>query len=206
MVTFGGTAALPSNVGLGDKLAIGGGSSTLFSDDFSDGAITGWTSLGEDPMDESGGVFQTQSGVNTKCLYTIDAGAGWTDYTISMDIKSVDNDPAGVAFRVQDANNFYVFRQKFGDGGSWDLDIEEWVGGGGNPLVTIDNFGSNPGQINDANAWYTFKVVISGTNIKGYIDDVLRLEIDDSRYASGTGGLWLWSETDAEFDNVLVEP
>jgi hypothetical protein len=175
-----------------------------FSDDFEDGTITGWTKLWE-TMEESGGTFHTPSGANTDCLYTIDGGENWTDYTISVDIRSVDNDVAGIAFRVQDANNFYVFRQKFGDG-SWDLDIEEWVGGSGNALITIDNYGSGPGEIDDANAWYTFKVVISGTNIKGYIDDVLRLEIDDSRYASGTGGLWLWSDEDAEFDNVLVEP
>jgi hypothetical protein len=176
-----------------------------FSDDFEDGVITGWTSIGEDLMEESGGSLHTQSGVNTTCHYTIDGGDPWTDYTISADIRSVDNDPAGILFRVQDVNNFYVFRQKFGDG-NWELDIEEWVGGAGTELITIDNYGSGPGQIDDANAWYTFKVVISGTNIKGYIDDVLRLEIDDSRYASGTGGLWLWAETDAEFDNVLVEP
>jgi hypothetical protein len=177
-----------------------------FSDDFEDATITGWTSIWGDAMEESGGSFHTQSGVNTDCHYTIDGGEYWTDYTISADIRSVDNDPAGISFRVQDADNFYVFRQKFGDSGSWDLDIEEWVGGVQAALITIDNYGSGPGQIDDANAWYTFKVVISGTNIKGYIDDVLRLEIDDSRYASGTGGLWLWAETDAEFDNVLVEP
>jgi hypothetical protein len=177
-----------------------------FSDDFEDGIITGWTSIGADLMEESGGTLRTESGVNTKCHYVIDGGEYWTDYTISADIRSVDDDPAGILFRVQDVDNFYVFRQKFGDSGSWDLDIEEWVGGIQNALITIDNYGSGPGEIDDANEWYTFKVVLSGTNIKCYIDDVLRLEIDDSRYASGTGGLWLWSETDAEFDNVLVEP
>ena len=175
-----------------------------FSDDFEDATITGWTMLWE-PMEESGGSFHTPSGANTDCLYTIDGGDAWTDYTISADIRSVDNDVAGIAFRVQDTDNFYVFRQKFGDG-SWELDIQEWVGGTGTDLITIDNFGSGAGQIDDVNAWYTFKVVISGTNIKGYIDDVLRLEIDDSRYSDGTAGLWLWAETDAEFDNVLVEP
>jgi hypothetical protein len=175
-----------------------------FSDNFEDGTITGWTGLWE-TMEESGGTFHTPSGSNTDCLYTIDGGEYWTDYTISADIKSVDNDVAGICFRVQDGDNFYVFRQKFGDG-SWDLDIQEWVAGTGTDLISIDNFGSNPGQIDDVNAWYTFKVVVSGTNIKGYIDDILRLEIDDSRYASGAAGLWLWAETDAEFDNVLVEP
>jgi hypothetical protein len=175
-----------------------------FSDDFEDATITGWTALWE-PMEESGGTFHTPSGSNTDCFYTIDGGDAWTDYTISADIRSVDNDVAGIAFRVQDADNFYVFRQKFGDG-SWDLDIEEWVGGIQNALITIDNYGSGAGQVDDPNAWYTFKVVISGTNIKGYVDDVLRLEIDDSRYSDGTGGLWTWAEADAEFDNVLVEP
>jgi hypothetical protein len=204
VATFGGGAVLPADVGLGDKLTIGSGSSTLFSDDFADGVITGWTSIGEDPMEESGNTFRTESGVNTKCLYTVDALAGVDDYTISMDIKSVDDDVSGIAFRVQDASNYYLFRQKFGDT-DWDLDIQKMVGAVGTNLATsIDNQGSNPGQVNDVNAWYTFKVEVSGTSIKCYVDDVLKFDITDSTYSTGSGGPWLWAQTDAEFDNALV--
>jgi hypothetical protein len=175
-----------------------------FSDDFEDATITGWTSIESDSMEESGGTFHTPSGSNTTAHYTIDGGEAWTDYTFSADVKGVDNDVSGISFRVQDVDNYYVFRQKFGDG-SWDLDIQEWVGGSSADLITIDNYGSGPGEVDDVNAWYTFKVVLSGTNIKCYIDDVLRLEVDDSRYASGPAGLWTWAQTDAEFDNALVE-
>lgn len=175
-----------------------------FSDDFEDGTITGWTSLVE-PMEESGGTFHTPSGSNTDCLYTIDDGTAWTDYTVSVDMHSIDNDVMGIAFRVQDVNNYYLFRQKFGDSGNWDLEVQAMVGGSPTVLQLIDNNGSSPGQVNDASQWYTFKVVVSGTNIKCYIDDVLKFDVTDSTYSSGTAGLWTWAETDSEFDNMLVE-
>jgi hypothetical protein len=176
-----------------------------FSDDFEDATITGWTDIGSDSMDESAGVFQTVDGSNTSCHYSIDAGAAWNDYTVSADVRSIDDDVSGISFRILDANNYYLFRQKFGDSGSWDLDIQKMVGGSATDLQTIDNFGSGAGQVDDPNAWYTFKVVVSGTSIKGYVDDVLRIDITDSTYTTGTAGLWTWAQTDAEFDNVLVE-
>jgi hypothetical protein len=41
-------------------------------------------------------------------------------------------------------------------------------------------------------------------NIKCFIDDVLKFDVDDPTYASGTAGLGLVSQEDAEFDNALV--
>ncbi|MHC5008914.1 MAG: hypothetical protein ACYTGF_16325, partial [Planctomycetota bacterium] len=53
VVTFSNT--LPTNIGAGDKLTVGsGGPATMFSDDFSDSVITGWThASGEDTLSES---------------------------------------------------------------------------------------------------------------------------------------------------------
>lgn len=179
---------------------------TLFSDDFDDDTITGWSSIGSDSMRETGGVFTTQSGSNTSAHYTIDAGTSWTDYTVSVDVKSVDDDVMGISFRVQDSDNYYVFRQKFGDSGSWDLEIEKYTGGSASNVGSvIDNFGSSAGQIDDANAWYTLKVVVSGSNMKCYVDDVLKFDENDSSYSTGTAGLWTWAETDCEFNDMLVE-
>ena len=75
----------------------------------------------------------------------------------------------------------------------------------GDLATTIDNFGTNPGEVDDASEWYELKVVVSGTSIKCYVDDVLKFDITDSTYSVGTAGLWTWSETDCEFDNMTVE-
>jgi hypothetical protein len=68
----------------------------------------------------------------------------------------------------------------------------------------VPNYGSAYGQVNDEDAWYTLKVVVSGKNIKCYIDDVLKFDVDDLTYASGTAGLGLARQEDAEFDHALV--
>ncbi|MHC4979393.1 MAG: right-handed parallel beta-helix repeat-containing protein, partial [Planctomycetota bacterium] len=185
----------------------GGGGCVVFSDDFEDGTITGWTSIGSEPLVETGGVLQTPEGNNQTSHYSIDSGTGWTDYSISADVKSVDNDVSGITFRIQDHDNIYLFRQEFGEGGSqWDCQLQKYVAAVRSDLAPpVPNFGTDPGQVNDVNAWYNMKVVVSGTNIKCYIDDVLKFDVDDSTYSQGTGGLWLAAQVDSEFDNALVE-
>ncbi|MHC4420358.1 MAG: hypothetical protein ACYS1E_07150, partial [Planctomycetota bacterium] len=72
---------LPTNIGLGDKLTVGsGGPATMFSDDFSDSVITGWThASGEDTLSESSSALRATS-ASTNSHYTVDGGTGWTDY------------------------------------------------------------------------------------------------------------------------------
>ena len=136
----------------------------------------------------------------------MDSGSGWTDYTFSAQVKSVDNDQLGISFRVQDANNYYFLSQNFGDsghGGYWNLRLQKVVGG------TETDLGSSPidnnGQVNSTSTWYTLKVELTGNNIKAYVDDVLKFDITDSTYSTGTVGLWLESQTGTEFDDVLVQ-
>jgi hypothetical protein len=206
VVTFGGGATLPANVGQGDKLTLGGGGpSTLFSDDFTDGVITGWTDIGVDPMVETGGTFHSTG--TDDCHYSIDAGTGWTDYTLSADIQANDNDIQGISFRVQDGSNYYLLRQTFGDSkyGDWDLMLQKVVGGSATDLATpIGNFGAAAGQVNSETTWYSFKVEVSGTSIKAYIDNVLKFDITDATYATGTGAVWMETQNLGAFDNVLV--
>ena len=180
-------------------------SGTLFFDDFDDAVITGWTSIALDTLVETGGVLTTPDTINVLAHYSIDAGAAWADYIFSADIKSpIDNDVSGLTFRIQDSNNYYVFSQEFG-GTSWDCVLQKYVAGTGfNLAPPVPNFGSAPGWVDDVNAWYTFKVAVSGTNIKCYIDDILKFDVSDTTYSSGTAGLWLVWQRDAEFDNALV--
>jgi hypothetical protein len=185
----------------------GGGGCVRFTDDFEDDTITGWTSIGSEPLVETGGVLQTPEGNNQTSHYSIDSGAAWTDYSISADVKSVDNDVSGITFRIQDHDNIYLFRQEFGEGGDqWDCQLQKYVAAVRSDLAPpVPNFGTDPGQVDDVLEWYNMKVVVSGTNIKCYIDDVLKFDVDDSTYSQGTGGLWLAAQLDSEFDNVVVE-
>jgi hypothetical protein len=201
VVTFSDT--LPTNIGLGDKLTVGsGGPATMFSDDFSDSVITGWThAWGEDTLSESSSALRATS-ASTNSHYTVDGGSGWTDYTVTCDIKSHDDDETGISFRAQDGNNYYLFYQNFGNpgGGQWELSLEKVVAGTPSDLATpIDHQGVVAEEV-----WYTLKVEVSGTSIKCYFDDVLKFDITDETYSDGTVGAWCLSQ-ECRWDNMLVQ-
>jgi hypothetical protein len=201
VVTFSDT--LPTNIGLGDKLTVGsGGPATLFSDDFSDGVITDWTHVwGEDTLSESSSALRATS-ATTDSHYTVDGGSGWTDYTVTFDMKSHDDDESGVSFRAQDGSNYYLFYQNFGDAGQgqWELSLEKVVAGTPTDLATpIDQTGLVSEEV-----WYTLKVEVAGDSIKCYFDDVLKFDVTDTTYSDGTVGAWCLSQ-ECRWDNMLVQ-
>ncbi|MHC4220724.1 MAG: hypothetical protein ACYSU7_19990, partial [Planctomycetota bacterium] len=112
-----------SSSNLGDAhVHFGNTGITVFSDDFNDGVITGWTGI-KGILEESGGVLQTPDALNVDAHYTIDAGAAWTDYVFSAEVRSVDNDVSFLSFRVQDVGNHYVFSQGFGGNDDWSCSL-----------------------------------------------------------------------------------
>jgi hypothetical protein len=200
VVTFSDT--LPTNIGTGDRLTVGsGGPANMFSDQFTDGVIMGWThAAGEDTLSESSGALRATS-ASTNSHYTVDGGTGWTDYTVTCDIKSHDDDETGISFRAQDGDNYYLFYQNFGNpgGGQWELSLEKVVAGTPSDLATpIDHDGVVSEEV-----WYTLKVVVSGASIKCYFDDVLKFDVTDSTYSDGTAGAWCLSQ-ECRWDNMLV--
>ena len=57
--------------------------------------------------------------------------------------------------------------------------------------------------------WYNLKVEVEGSLIKCYVDDVLKIEYDDTvgtTFLQGTVGFFVYKASDARFDDVLVEP
>jgi hypothetical protein len=115
-----------------------------------------------------------------------------------------DNDVVGISFRAEDSDSFYLLDQRFGDG-NWNLRLRLNDNGSWSTLASIANNGSNPGQVNSETTWYNFKVEVSGTNIKAYIDDVLKFDVTDATVSGGTVGLWLESSGGTDFDNALVQ-
>jgi prepilin-type N-terminal cleavage/methylation domain-containing protein len=182
---------------------VGGGGTTLFSDDFEDGTFAGtWSKVSGIDMQETGGVFTTTG--NNVSHYKVDSGSGWTDYSFNVDVVANDDDDVGITFRVEDSNSFYLLEQSFGES-IWDLRLSVNDNGTWSTLGSMDNYGSSAGQVDDETTPHNFKVEVSGTNIKAYIDDVLKFDVDDSTVAGGTVGLWIDWAAGTEFDDVQVE-
>jgi len=180
----------------------GGGGTTLFSDDFSDGVMTDWSKVSGIDMQETGGVFTTTG--NDESHYKVDSGSSWTDYSFEVDVVANDDDALGITFRVEDSNSFYLLEQTFGDS-TWDLRLRLNDNGSWSTLASVANNGASPGQVNSETTSYNFKVEVSGTNIKAYIDDVLKFDVNDSTVSGGTVGLEVDWASGTEFDNVLVQ-
>ena len=177
-----------------------GGSS--FRDDFGDGVLTGWTASGG-AMSESGGVMQATG--ETWTHHYVTGGAGWTDCTVSVQIRAVDNDAGGLTFRVQDANNFYLLRQGFGDNDGWMLRLQRVVAGGGTDLGALDNQGGAIGQVNSTTAWYTLSVEVAAGRIRAYVDGIIKFDLADSTFASGSAGIWLADMDSTQLDAFQVD-
>jgi galactosylceramidase len=62
--------------------------------------------------------------------------------------------------------------------------------------------------VNKANSWHNVKLQFSGSNIKGFVDNVQILQATDTTYAKGMIGLMTTDEnskrTTAQFDNIVI--
>ncbi len=61
----------------------------------------------------------------------------------------------------------------------------------------------------ESGRWYELKVEVEGSRIKCYVDDVLKIEYNDTvgtTFLQGTVGFFVYKAGDARFDDVLVEP
>ena len=146
----------------------------IFVDNFDDGDTEGWTVVDEgadtSQWDVSNGEY-----VQLTNIYSLDAswsgtyaytGGAWKDYTLNVRMKSSDDDGIGVMFHFQDSDNYYRF--------VWQTDthlhgrrvreIAKKRHGRWSVLAT-ESVGYS------TNTWYSVMIMLTGTNIKLYIDE-----------------------------------
>lgn len=136
-----------------------------FSDDFEDGNTTGWTAASGSWSVSTDGIKVLKQNNSTTALIT--AGDSWTDYTLEARVKMpIANANAGIVFRVQDANNYYMYRI---NSSNQMLELHKSVNGQ-LTLVSSTPFAAQ------ANRWYTIKASIKGNAVKAYVDEALKME------------------------------
>ncbi|MBE0535576.1 MAG: right-handed parallel beta-helix repeat-containing protein [Phycisphaerae bacterium] len=116
-------------------------------------------------------------------------------YSISLTMKSDDDDAMGVMFCYQNANNYYRF--------SWDRQrsyrrlvrmqngVASTLAGDSVPYVT--------GQT------YNIKIQVTSSYVTVYVDDNYILQRNDSTFRGGPIGLYCWGNQGTHFDDVVVE-
>lgn len=173
---------------------ITGPATVPFSDDFEDGNSAGWTAASGSwnvTTDSTKVLVQNNT---TTALIT--AGQSWTDYTYEAKVKlPIANANAGIIFRVQDANNYYMYRI---NSSNQKVELYKSVGG---QLTLADSAPFTAA----AQQWYTIMAVVQGNSIKGYIDGQLMMEWTNpvTELTAGKIGFRTTS-ANAAFDNAIV--
>ena len=172
----------------------------LLSDDFGDGDFAGWSVVDEGTtspssswsassgiMVESSNIFSfpadaaSLAKLGTYAQY--DAGVSWTDYRVSLTLRSTDNDVLGLMFRVQGSNDYYRF--------SWDQQrpnrrLVKNVGGVFSVLAE-DSVTYVTGQT------YAVEITAQGTSIEVRVDGGLVFSVTNGDLSAGTIALYSWA-------------
>ena len=176
-------------------------------------SFTGWTIVDDEgtrlgPSNwsvSSGALVQSSNigsdgtgGLGTFALYSTGQGTEtdrWTDYRVTMKIKSKDNDSIGVMFRYVDNNNYYRF--------SWDRQHKL------SRLVKredgVFNVLANDTAAYEIGQTYQLEIIAEGTTLQVWIDGSLIFSVTDASFSEGTIALYSFYNKGSVFDDVLVE-
>jgi alpha-L-arabinofuranosidase len=139
----------------------------LFKTDFKKN-IDDWKKIGQGQWSVQDGVLRQSAIVQNVTAFVGDTN--WSDYTITLKARKLSGEN-GFQIYFHCKNVFQRIR--------WD------IGGYGNSVNMMDmglTSVSMPSNI-EIGRWYNIKIVIKGTNVKGYLDGKLLQEVGDIRTA-----------------------
>jgi len=181
----------------------------LFSDDFNDGIAEGWTPVGSGgdwdvEFDaDFGSLVYSQGDTTWTTTSTYDTywrsygDDSWTDYTFETKVKIVEGGfapIAGIFFRVQGTDldsGYYMFR------------IDARAGQGPGLIISPNTLVQKVVEPAVIGQIYTLKVIVEGSNIKCYVDDVQKIEFTDNAYSTGRVGVGTFN-SHTHFDDVII--
>jgi hypothetical protein len=121
----------------------------------------------------------------------------YTDVDARAHFKSVsglEDQAAGIIFRVQDKDNYYIFRANALEN---NVMFFRYAGG----RRSILKRGAAPVA---SGQWHVIRVETAGSRFRGYLNDRLVLETTDDTYQAGMVGLWTKADSVTCFDNARV--
>jgi hypothetical protein len=183
----------------------------VYHEDFSDTDLSDWMIvdqgrwLGPSRWSVVGGALTESSGVrrpewpwNVARLGTLAVyrgGLAWTDYSVSLSLRSQDNHDLGVVFRYQDANNYYRF---------------SWNGQTGVRRLVVCRDGRFTVLASDVRRYergttYAVEVKAHGPVLEVEVDGATILSATDATLERGTFGLYSSGNRGSAFDDILVD-
>ncbi|GFO64001.1 DUF1080 domain-containing protein [Geomonas paludis] len=119
----------------------------------------------------------------------------FTDVTVSTRFKPVSGNEdraAGIIFRIQDQDNFYILRANALED---NINIYRYVAGSRQAIK--EGSGKVP-----SGTWQELRVEVKGSDIRGYLNGKLVVEARDGTFKAGGVGLWTKADSVTCFDDV----
>ncbi len=169
---------------------------TLFTDTFEDGNDSGWTrSGGSWSVVTDGSRVYRQSGTSSDARSRT-GSASWSNYAVQARVKPTafngTNRFVALIARAQSNTSYYYLALRSNN----TVELKKLVGGSSTTL-------GSRAQTVTLNTWYTLKLDVSGTTLRGYVNDTLVATATDSQYAAGNVGVATFNAS-ASFDDVDV--
>jgi hypothetical protein len=123
------------------------------------------------------------------------SGKIFTDATISTRFKPISGNEdraAGIIFRIQDSENFYILRANALED---NVNIYKYVNGSRHGVK--DGSAKVP-----SGRWQELRVEVKGNDIRGYLDGKQVVEAHDDTFKAGKIGLWTKADSVTCFDDV----
>lgn len=170
---------------------------TLFSDDFQDGNSSGWTTSGGSwSVVTDGTPALRQSGTSSDARARA-GSATWNNYTVTARVRPTafngSNRFVAVLARAQSATSYYYLAVRSNN----PLELKKLVNGSSTTLAS--------GALSvTVGTWYTVRLEVSGTSLRGSVDNGTPLTATDSQFSTGQVGVATFNAS-ASFDDVLVD-
>ncbi|GIH05593.1 hypothetical protein Rhe02_36600 [Rhizocola hellebori] len=169
---------------------------TLFSDNFEDGNSTGWTSSGGSwAVASDGSQVYRQSGTSSDAR-SRSGSSSWSNYAVQARVKPTafngSNRFVALLARAQSNTSYYYLALRSNN----TVELKKLVSGSSTTL-------GSRAQTVTLNTWYTLKLDVSGSTLRGYVDGTLVATATDTQFAAGNIGLATFNAS-ASFDDVDV--
>ncbi len=121
------------------------------------------------------------------------------DVVVTVRFKPIsgrEDQAAGIIFRVQDKDNYYILRANALEG---NVNFYKYAGG--------SRSGIKEGSAKVASGqWQELRVEVTGDRLRGSLNGQLVVEARDATYKAGRIGLWTKADSVTCFDDVSVKP
>jgi Domain of Unknown Function (DUF1080) len=121
----------------------------------------------------------------------------YSDVTIMTNFKPVSGNTdraAGIIFRIQDKDNYYILRANALED---NVNIYKYVGGRRRAIQ--EGSAKVP-----SGTWQELRVEVKGNHIRGFLNGKKVVEATDDTFKSGKTGLWTKEDSVTCFDNVNI--